>query len=95
MLVDDITGAIVMDDFYVLEIPGFRLRAIEGARRQIICNDIVVRVLLEHLDIVERSAAVAKILNEPGSGIGSIAKDLSFNQGCRPRTRLFEKRFSR
>ena len=84
-----------MDDFYVLKIPGFRFRPIKSAGRQIICNDIVVWVLLEHLDVVEGGAAVPKILNEPGSGIGSIAKDLSFNQGRRPRTRLFEKRFSR
>ena len=69
-----------MNHLHLFELPDFRLRVIESARRQIICHDIVVRVLLKHLDTVERVAAGAKILDEPGARVGSIAKDLSLDQ---------------
>src|SRR5205807_1246030 len=80
LLLENVAGGIVMNHLHLFELPDFRLRVIESARRQIICHDIVVRVLLEHLDTVKRIAAGAKILDEPGARIGSIAKDLSLDQ---------------
>ena len=94
LFVDDVSGVIVVNHFRVLEIPGFRFRTIKGARRQIIDHDVVIHILLEHLHVVERIAAVAKILNKPGAGIGSVAKNLSFNKGLRSRTRFGEERFA-
>ena len=95
LFVDDVSGVIVVNHFRVLEIPGFRFRTIKSARRQIIDDDVVIHILLEHLHVVERIAAVAKILNKPGAGVGSIAKNLTFNKGLRPRTRFRQKGFAR
>src|SRR5206468_1764983 len=57
-----------------------------GASGNIICDDIVVGILLKYLDIVERSAARKKILNEPGARVRAITENLSLNVA--PGTRL-------
>ena len=77
-----------MNDFRILQVPGFCFGTIESARCDIIRNDVVVRVLLEHLHVVERIAAQAKILNKPRAQVGSIPKNLSLNRGVRTAARL-------
>src|SRR4029077_1406468 len=95
LLLDNVAGGIVMNHLYLFELPDFRFRVIESARCQIICHDIVMRVLLKHLDTVERVAAGAKILDEPGARVGSIAKDLSLNQRLWMGVRFREECFAR
>src|SRR5438067_9006957 len=94
LLVNDVSGAIVVNHFCVLEIPGFRFRSIKGTGRQIIDENVAIRVLLEHLHIVERIAAVTKILNKPGAGVGSVPKNLPLNKGFRVHTRFGEDRLT-
>src|SRR5438876_1119943 len=91
----DVAGLIVVDDFYVLQIPRFRFWPVESVSRNVIGGDIVVRVLLENLHIVKRVAAEAKILNKPGASVSPIAKDLSFDIAFGPRSRFGEKSFAR
>src|ERR1700730_5738655 len=95
LLLENVAGGIVMNHLYLFELPDFRFRVIERARCQIICHDIVVRVLLKHLDTVKRVAAGAKILDEPGARVGSIAKDLSLDQRLRMGMRFREECFAR
>ena len=91
----DVARLIVVDDFYVLQIPRFRFWPVESVSRNVIGGDIVVRVLLKNLHIVKRVAAEAKILNKPGAGVSPIAKDLSFDIAFGPRSRFGEKSFAR
>src|SRR4030095_2434546 len=93
--VDDISRLIIMNDFRILQIPGFCFGTIEGAGCDLIRNDVVVRVLLEHLHVSERVAAQPKILNKPGARVGSIPENLSLNKGVRPATRWGEDCFAR
>ena len=95
LLVNDISRGIVVNDFYILQLPGFRFWAIGSAACDIICNDVVVGVLLKHLHVVERIAVRKEILNEPGAGIGSIAKNLSLDIATGTRLRFGENCFSR
>ena len=76
-----------MNHLHILQIPGFRFRAVSGARREIIHHNVVVGVLLKHLHVIECIAAREKILNEPGAQVRSIAKDLSLDiaRGAHPR----------
>ncbi len=69
-------------------------RPIKGTDRQIIDEDVAIRVLLEHLHIVERIAAVTKILNKPGAGVSSVPENLPLNKGLRAGTRFGEKRLA-
>ena len=57
LLVNDISSVIVVNDFHSLQLPVFRFRAIGSAACDIIGNDVVVGVLLQHLNVVERIAA--------------------------------------
>ena len=95
LLVNDIAGVVVVNHFCVLEIPGFCFRAIKGAGRQVIGHDIVIRILLEDLHVIKRITAVTKILHEPGAVIGSVAKNLSFDQRRWPRTGFGEEGLAR
>src|SRR5437667_7036819 len=80
LLLENVAGGIVVNHLHLFELPDFPLRLIERDRRQIIGHEIVARILQKQLDTVKRIAAGAKILDEPGARIGSIAKDLSLDQ---------------
>src|SRR5205823_8968992 len=79
-LVGDVSGGIVLDDFYLLELPSFCFEMISRARSEIIRNDIVPRVLLQHLHIIENVVSRTKTLDEPRPCIGPIAKNLALNR---------------
>src|SRR5213593_4824028 len=76
LLVDDISSVIIVNDLHILQIPGFGFRAVGSATCHVVCDDIVVRVLLKDLNVVERVAPRKEILNKPSAQIGSIAKNL-------------------
>src|SRR5712692_245855 len=80
LFVENVSGGIVVDHFYLFELPHFRFRVIYSASGQIIRDNVVVRVLLEDLDIIEHVVAGPKILDEPGARVGPVAKDLSLNE---------------
>src|SRR5438309_8580384 len=54
LLVNDISRVIIMNEFHILQIPGFRLWTVKGLGRHIVRNNIIVGVLLKHLNIIER-----------------------------------------
>src|SRR5207237_1666172 len=50
--VGNIPGIVVVDHFYLLELPCFCFRVIYGARGEKFCNDVVVFVLMLYLIII-------------------------------------------
>src|SRR5206468_6395487 len=97
LLVDDISSVIIVNDLHILQIPGFGFRAVGSATCHVVCDDIVVRVLLKDLNVVERVAPRKEILNKPSAQIGSIAKnlplDVTTGTGLRFRKKIFARKF--
>ena len=59
---------------------------ISRARSQIICDDIIVLVLLQHLHVGENIVSGTKGLDKPGPRIRAIAKNLALHgELMRPR----------
>src|SRR5690349_23904245 len=79
LLVGDVPSIVVMDDFYFLKTPGLGVGIINGARCQVILDDIVVGVLLQDLDIIEQIVTGPKTLDEPGPEICPIPENLALN----------------
>jgi len=97
LLVNDISSVIIVNDLHILQIPGFGFRAVGSAACDVICNDIVVRILLKDLNVVERVAPRKEILNKPSAQVGSIAKnlplDVTTGTGLRFRKKIFARQF--
>src|SRR5438309_2161800 len=66
-----------------------------GASSNIICHDVVVGVLLKHLNVIERIAALKKILNEPCAQVRPVTKNLSLNGATGTRLRFGNECFPR
>jgi hypothetical protein len=79
VLLDDVPGMVIVDDFSVLQLPRLGFRTEKGARRDVIRNNIVVAVLFKHLNVVERIGAREKILDKPGAQVRTITKNLSLD----------------
>ena len=97
LFVNDISSVIIVNDLHILQIPGFGFRAVGSATCHVVCDDIVVRVLLKHLNVVERAAPRKEILNKPSAQIGSIAKnlplDVTTGTGLRFRNKILARQF--
>src|SRR5262249_32790891 len=76
------------------QIPGSGFLAVDSAAGNIVCNDIVVRVLLKNLNVIERITARNEILNEPRAQVGTITKNLTLDVTTRTRLRLGKKIFA-
>src|SRR4029077_13713614 len=95
LLIDDVPRLVVMDDSGILQLPGFGFRAVNSASCNIICHDVVVGVLLKHLNVIERIAALKKILNEPRAQVRPVTKNLSLDGATGTRLRLGNEYFPR
>src|SRR6266404_2597562 len=84
-----------MDDSGILQLPGFGFRAVNSASCNIICHDVVVGVLLKHLNVIERIAALKKILNEPRALVRPVTKNLSLDGATGTRLRFGNECFPR
>src|SRR5438046_5369662 len=97
LLVNDISSVIIVNDLHILQIPDFGFRAVGRAACDVICNDIVVRVLLKELNVVELAAPGKEILNKPSAQVGSIAKNLTLDvttgTGLRFRKKILARQF--
>ena len=79
LFLSDISSGIIVGESHVLQVPCFSRRPVRSAPPDVTHQDIVVRVLLQHLHVIERVLAETKILNKPGPQVGSIAKNLALN----------------
>ena len=77
----DIALRIIRNDLHRLQIPTPRFGAIKRARGKIVRHNIVLRVLLQNLDIFESIVTAPETLNEPGAVIGAVTKNLALNLG--------------
>src|SRR4051812_28730738 len=77
----NVTRSIVVNHSGSLQFPRSRLRMENGFAREITGHDVVVRILLENLDVVENVLVASKTLHEPGARVGPVAENLSFNGG--------------
>jgi hypothetical protein len=97
LLVNNISRVIIVNNLHILQIPGFGFRVVGGATCDVICNDVVVRVLLKDLNVIECVAPRKEILNKPRAQVGSITKnlplDVTTGTGLRFRKKIFARQF--
>src|SRR4029077_2791628 len=95
LLINNISRVIIVNDLHILQIPGLGFRAVGSATCNVICNDIVVRVLLKDLNVIECAAARKEILNKPSAQVVSIAKNLPLDVATGTSLRFRNKSFAR
>ena len=83
----NISNGIIVGESHILQVPRFGLRPVISTPGYVTHNDVVVRVLLQHLYVIECRVAETKVLDKPGPQVGSIAKNLALNiaRGARVR----------
>src|SRR4051812_47103708 len=93
---NDVSGLIVMNGFESLELPGMSVGMIKHRRGDVSRHDVIVRVLLHDVDIVELVFAREKLLDEPGPVIGPVPENLRGDaQHLTARSGIFEETFPR
>src|SRR4029077_316289 len=75
----DVSRGVILYYLGVLKLPSFVFEVVSRVRREIIFDNIIVGVLLEHLHVVEDVVAGSKTLDEPRPQIGPVAENLTLN----------------
>ena len=73
----NIAGAVVVHYFYLLQLPRFYLAKVNGTLGEVIRDNVIMRVLLQNLDIIEDSVSGDEILNEPRACIRPVTENLT------------------
>ena len=91
----NVTDLIVVNDLHKLQLPSLCFRMIQGAGRDIIRHDVVLRVLLHNMHGRESVLSGLELLNKPGAVVRSIPENLGEQANLTARLRIFQEGFAR